>query len=343
GAAALVLFILLNGSAVPAIAQEADDPPPTEVVVTQEPGACTNHGALCELLLEWTGNERLAEAMAWGLGTPFKIAVIIGLAALCNRLARRGIRRLVERMGTVDLPSALISAQVSERSEQRANAIGSLMRSTATVVIFGIAGIAVLDNIGISIVPLVASLGIAGIAIGFGAQTLVEDLISGVMLIMEDQLGVGDRVDVGVVEGFVERVTLRSTVILAGNGARWYVPNSEIRRVANESQHKAQASVQIGVAYDADLRFVSSVFHQAVLQLAAEPQWKGAGVEDVREPFIAALGEAAIIFELTLFIEATSRRPLERALREQLVDVAKAENIELPNNQLDVWMRTKAS
>ena len=216
--------------------------------------------------------------------------------------------------------------------------MSALLRSSATALIFGIATISVLDNLGVSVVPVLASLGIAGIAIGFGAQSLIEDLISGVMLIIEDQVGVGDRVDVGVVEGTVERVTLRSTVILARNGVRWYVPNSEIRHVANESQNKARASVQIGVGYTSDLRGVATVLHGAVLDMTAQDRWNEAGIEDIREPFVAELRPDDVLLEFRLFLEAEQRRPFERALRERLVDVAVANGIEVPNTQLDVHL-----
>ena len=344
-ASSLVAMLVLWLAVAPATAgaQSSDDPPPTSVTVTEEPGTCSNQESFCERLLEWTGNETFAETTAWLVGTPLKIVAIIALAFLVNRLARRGIRRIAGRMATMDVPDAFVSERMAERSRQRAEAVGAMLRSSATALIFGIATIAVLDNLGVSVVPVLASLGIAGIAIGFGAQSLIEDLISGVMLIIEDQIGVGDRVDVGVVEGNVERLTLRSTVILARNGVRWYVPNSEIRHVANESQHKARASVQIGVAYASDLRGVVATLHGAVLDMAAEDRWNDAGTEDVREPFVAELRPDDVLLEFRLFLEAEQRRPFERALRERLVDVAMANGIEVPNPQLDVHLYAAAT
>jgi small-conductance mechanosensitive channel len=142
------------------------------------------------------------------------------------------------------------------------------------------------------------------------------------------------------VEGNVERLTLRSTVILARNGVRWYVPNSEIRHVANESQHKARASAQIGVAYTSDLRAVATTLHGAVVDLIAEDRWSKAGIEDVREPFVAELRPDDVLLEFRLFLEAEQRRAFERALRERLVDVAMANRIEIPNPQIDVRLQT---
>jgi small-conductance mechanosensitive channel len=162
-------------------------------------------------------------------------------------------------------------------------------------------------------------------------------------LIIEDQLGVGDRVDVGFVEGVVERVTLRSTVILARNGVRWYVPNSEIKRVANESQHKARTSVQLGVPYSRDLRTVASLLQNAVVEMTEEDIWQEAGVEGIREPFVAELAESAVVLEFRSFIDANHRRPFERALKERLVEVAVVNEVELPNSQVDIHIRDAAS
>ena len=339
----IAMLVLWMAAPTTAVAQSSDDPPPISVTVSEEPGVCTDQGSFCERLLDWTGNETFAETTAWLVGTPLKILAIIGLAFLINRLARRGIRRVTNRMATMDVPDAFVSDRLAERSHQRADAMGAMLRSSATAMIFGIATIAVLDNLGVSVIPVLASLGIAGIAIGFGAQSLIEDLISGVMLIIEDQLGVGDRVDVGVVEGNVERITLRSTVILARNGVRWYVPNSEIRRVANESQHKARASVQIGVAYTGDLRGVATTLHAAVLDMTAEDRWSEADIDDIREPFVAELRPDDVLLEFRLFLEAEQRRPFERALRERLLDAALANEIEVPNPQLDVHLFAAAT
>lgn len=312
----------------------------TDVTVTTEPGPCSSLGSLCERLYDWTGSETLAETTVWVVGTPVKIAVVVALAVVANRVARRAIRRATERVGETKIPGALVSQQGAERTEQRARSIGALARSAASALIFSTATIVVLDILGVSVVPIMASLGIAGIALGFGAQTLVEDLISGLMLVVEDQFGVGDRVDVGVVEGQVVRLTLRSTVILDATGVQWFVPNSEIRRVANESQHKTQARVRVGVSYDTDLRQAFAVLRHAAEELIAEERWQQAGVEPVAEPFAAELGDHAIEIEIRTFIEPQQRRPLERALRVRLVEAAREAGIELPNLQLDVWQRS---
>jgi small-conductance mechanosensitive channel len=226
--------------------------------------------------------------------------------------------------------------------------LGSPLRGLALGVVLAVAtvpcnsGELVLDNLGVSVVPMLASLGIAGLALGFGAQTLIEDLISGMMLVIEDQLGIGDDVDVGVVEGTVERLTLRSTVILDSSGVRWYVSNSEIRRVANQSQHKSRAKVQIGVAYDTDLPRAVEALHEAAVELTSEERWQSVGIEEVPTPFVAKLAEHSVVLEVQVVVDAATRGALEKALRERLVEASAASDIVLPHERLDVWLRTEA-
>jgi small-conductance mechanosensitive channel len=316
----------------------AEDESTLDVALTQAPGVCTELGSFCERLYAWTGNEQIAETTAWVLGTPLKIGAIFLIAALTNRVALKGIARLVDRIGRARLTESVVSDSAENRTAERGETIGALLRSTASAFIFGIATVMTLEALGVSIVPILASLGIAGIALGFGAQKLIEDLIAGLMLAIEDQLGVGDQVDLGMVEGVVERLTLRSTVLLDSDGVRWYIPNSEIRRVANESQHKARAKVQLGVAYEADLATAVSTLHTAAAELAEQPQWRDAGAEAVRPPFVAVLGENAVMLEVQIDVDAPHRGDLERALRSQLLEAATLDNIKMPSPQLDVWL-----
>ena len=344
-ASGLVLLAIAIGSVIgagPALgAQEAQETELVEVRVTEETAVCSELGTFCQRLMEWTGNEQFSETVAWLVGTPLKVAAILLGAVLVNRLARRGIKRVVASLQS-DVATNLVSDHGARRSEERSKTIGTLLYSASSTVVYTIATILVLDNLGLNVVPLLASLGVAGIALGFGAQTLIEDLISGMMLVIEDQLGVGDSVDVGVVSGTVERLTLRSTVILDSSGVRWYVPNSEIRRVANDSQHKSLAKVQVGVAYDTDLPGALSALHRSATQLASESRWEDAGIEEVPLPFVAELAENAVLIEVHVFIDGAWRSSLEKALRERLVAVCATSEIMLPHERLDVWLQTEA-
>lgn len=313
-------------------------PSQVDVTVVDEPGVCTHQGSLCERLFDWTENEALSETTAWIVGTPLKVVFILGAAIVLNRLTRVAIRSITDRVSRAHVPTSLVSERAAHRTAERARSIGTLLRSAASAVIFGTATILVLDNVGISVVPLIASLGIVGIAIGFGAQSLVEDLIAGVMMVVEDQFGVGDRIDTGTVDGTVERLTLRSTVIVDARGLRWYLPNSEIRRVANESQGKSQARARIGLPYSVDLPFVVETLQAAAVEFASAERWQLAGAGEIPTPTVVELGAEAIVLEIRVFIESKERRAFESAIRVHLVSAAVAAGIELPSSELSVSM-----
>ena len=148
--------------------------------------------------------------------------------------------------------------------------LSSLLRRFATVVLSGIALVMILEVIGFGVITAITSAGVLGLAIAFGAQSVVEDVFKGVFMIIEDQFGVGDRIDVGSTEGFVERVTLRTTVLRDPDGRLWYIPNSEIARVRNETQSWARARLEMGVSYDTDLRQASGGLDKAARSLAEE-------------------------------------------------------------------------
>jgi small-conductance mechanosensitive channel len=144
-------------------------------------------------------------------------------------------------------------ALVDERRQQRVRALGSILRSAASVTVFSIAGVVILGDLGINLAPLLASAGVVGIAVGFGAQNLVRDYLSGIFMLLEDQYGVGDVITIGDATGTVETVTLRITRMRDVNGIVWHVRNGAIEQVGNESQGWARAVIDFPVPYTADL------------------------------------------------------------------------------------------
>ncbi len=312
-----------------------------ETATTDVDVACGNQGAFCDALLEWTGNEAVAESVSYIIGTPLKIVIIIAGALILNKVLRRVIQRSMHRIGkeTEKHGDAVVTERSVDRAEERASTIGSLLRSLSTATVYGIAGIMILDVIGISIVPVIASAGVLGLAVGFGAQSVVEDLLRGFFKLGEDQFGVGDRIDVGVVNGTVERVTLRTAVIRDADGTLWHVPNSEINRVANENQVASRASVEIGVAYDADLGKTMRVLQQAAQDAADEPEWKEHVTKAPEVQGVQELGDDAVTFRVLVWVAAGHRRPFERLLRLKLKEALDQADLEMPNRQIDVWLR----
>ena len=172
------------------------------------------------------------------VGTPLRIALVllvaIALQIVAVRAIRHVIRRTVERASAKGLTRG--SGDSATRLAQRAGAIGSLLISVVSVVIWINALLIILETLGINITPIVASAGVAGIALAFGAQTLIKDYISGILLILEDQYGVGDVVVIGTVTGTVEEVLLRTTRLRDAEGTLWHIRNGEILSVGNRSQ-----------------------------------------------------------------------------------------------------------
>src|SRR5690606_32125773 len=240
------------------------------VVLAQDPSevaeACGDDPTfVCRRVLDWTGSEVWAEAAEKLLAKPATILLILVVAFVANRLVRRAIKRLVakvvepeaqDRLATLRrrTPAALLdTGSTSLRASARAQTLGQVLRSIATAVIWTIAAAMILGELGVNLGPLIAGAGIAGVALGFGAQSLVRDFLSGIFMLVEDQYGVGDIIDVGDASGTVEVVNLRTTRLRDVNGTVWHIPNGEIRRVGNMSQQWARALVDVLVAYETDL------------------------------------------------------------------------------------------
>lgn len=200
-----------------------------------------------------------------------RIVVILALAGLLRAIVGRVITRLVkhvvdsrEKLGNSTFGKlAGNGSPVAARRQARAGTLGSVLRNLASIVIYGVAIVMVLSEVGISIGPILASAGVLGLAIGFGAQGLVQDFLAGMFILVEDQYGVGDVVDVGEAVGTVEEVGLRVTKIRDLNGGLWHVRNGQILRVGNMSQDWANAVVDIPLAATVNVREASSVLAEA--------------------------------------------------------------------------------
>jgi small conductance mechanosensitive channel len=203
--------------------------------------------SLCDWVYDATGNRALAESADWLLARPAAVLSIVVLAAVIRFVLHRLIRRLAHRAAEGTVPGVLAKGRghrllqssplLSERRRQRAETMASVLRSVTTGVILSVALLMVLDVVGLPIAPLLASAGIVGVAVGFGAQTLVKDFLSGIFLILEDQFGVGDLIDTGMgTVGTVEAVGLRVTRLRDDSGVVWYLRNGEILKVGNHSQ-----------------------------------------------------------------------------------------------------------
>ncbi len=211
------------------------------------------------------------------LGIGLRIVLIVAIAVVLRVIVRRAITKLIDRMNrtaqAVDgtaLGGLLVNV---ERRRQRSQAIGSVLRSVASFLILGTAGLMVLGTFEINLAPLLASAGVAGVAIGFGARNLVTDFLSGVFMILEDQYGVGDSIDAGVASGEVIEVGLRVTKLRGDNGEIWYVRNGEVKRIGNLSQGWSTAGVDVTVRPDEDLDKVKATLAEVGESIAKDEPW----------------------------------------------------------------------
>jgi moderate conductance mechanosensitive channel len=202
---------------------------------------------LCTQTLRITGSERAAE-VADALAVPLRIGLVLLVAWIATRILHRVIRRMVQRVrdqGSLSLLGTSARLPVSEtaklRRAQRAATLSSVLRNLVSILVWTIAVLIVLGEIGIDLGPLIAGAGIAGVALAFGTQSIVRDYLAGVFVVLEDQYGVGDEIDTGSATGTVEWVSLRMTRLRDADGVAWYVPNGEIKRVANYSQRQPSA------------------------------------------------------------------------------------------------------
>jgi small conductance mechanosensitive channel len=235
-----------------------------------------------------------------------------------------------DRGATSDATADIAHALVDERHHQRIRALGSVLRSAASIVIFAIAGAQVLSYLGIALEPLVASAGVAGVALGFGAQNLVRDYLSGVFMLLEDQYGVGDIITVGNATGTVENVTLRVTRIRDTKGVVWHVRNGSVEVVGNESQGWARAVIDYPVPYEADMSTISEVLSEAAEAMWQEPQWR-AHMLGAPEVWGAQEVTSAVVTMRIVVKTAPLRQwPVEREMRARLHAALDAAGIGFP-------------
>jgi moderate conductance mechanosensitive channel len=203
---------------------------------------------------------------AWLTGS-LRVLLIVAIALTARFLVRRAITRLITRLNREDGQRGGLLAN-SERRRQRSETIGSVLRSAASVLILSLAALMALSELGVQLGPLVASAGILGVALGFGARNLVTDVLSGMFMLLEDQYGVGDRIDAGEATGTVIEIGMRVTTLRGDGGEVWYVRNGEIKRVGNLSQGWSTASVDVQVPADTDLERVRKVITAAGEELS---------------------------------------------------------------------------
>lgn len=318
-----------------------------------ETEACGPPGSrswLCSTVFDLSDNKRAAE-VADAFAKPVRVVIILLVAYIVTRLVNRIIRRILTAptdqkpkseqpkkapFGFIDT-SGVPSARRAQRAKTMADVLGRL----AKAIIWGIAVLVVLGELGINIAPLIAGAGVLGIALGFGAQTLVRDFLSGFFMLVEDQFGVGDVIDVGGVVGgaggvggTVEGVSLRTTRLRDVDGTVWHVPNGEIKRVGNKSHQWSRALLDIEVDRDTDPSRAMAVIKQTADDTWRNEAWRDDMLAEPEVWGVEELGARSMKIRLVVQTLPLQQWRVARELRVRIKAALDAAGIETPRETI---------
>jgi small-conductance mechanosensitive channel len=270
------------------------------------------------------------EAWAAFLAPALSILVILVLAWVASRLAARVIRFLRTAM----------SARLERAEAMRLETLGRVLRYVVSVVIWIVAGMLILSELGISIAPILGAAGVAGIAIGFGAQSLVKDYFTGIILLLENQVRVGDVIEAAGIGGLVEEVTLRYIRLRDYDGNVHFVPNGIIAHITSRSREHAQSVIDVGVAYREDVDVVLDVMREVGAEMRKDPKFGPAILEDLEIVGVERWDDSAVILRCRFKVQPLEQWNTRREYLRRLKKVFDQRGIEIPFPHLTVYAGT---
>lgn len=288
--------------------------------------------------------ESASSGLEFVTGTGLRVAVIILVAIVLTFVSRRLIHRFAQSIAEGHTKRGIISkgdrpqsgaadAAARTRRAQRSTTVGSLLKSIAAIIIWLLAVLMVLTELGFDLAPILASAGIAGIALGFGAQTLVKDYLAGFFIVIEDQYGIGDVIDVGEAIGTVEEVGLRTSKIRALDGTLWHVRNGEILRVGNFSQGFGNALLDLPFPYDADEQTVTTIIKDAASALRELEQYDAVMLEAPEIMGVQEISGEAVTIRVTIKTKPGEQFAVGRAFRGEFKQQMAAHDLTVPWSQ----------
>lgn len=321
--------------------------------VSPETDACGPPGQrswLCSTVFDLSDNKRAAEIADW-FDTPLRVLIILLVGWAVAWFVRRLVRRAVEPIGNKrpkrkeqrKTPFGFIDTGgvATARRAQRAKTMGDVLGSIVTAIIWGIAVLVALGEIGINLAPLLAGAGVLGLALGFGAQSLVRDFLAGFFMLVEDQFGVGDVIDVGGVvgsekgvSGTVEGVSLRTTRIRDVEGIVWHIPNGEVKRVGNKSQQWSRAVLDIPVDYNTDISKATTVIKETADAMWHDDAWNEAILAEPEVWGVEELTPSSVKIRLVVQTLPLEQWRVARELRARLKKAFDAAGIETPRETI---------
>lgn len=299
---------------------------------------------LCQFVFRTTSNDLLARAAGLGNRVLFAIVIVVVayvLVRIGNRAVRRfGVRmeqRIQDRLDRAHDRGAITDTQrYRTRRLQRLHAIIGVVQGVLAAIVWVTAVLLIISVFGVRLQPILAGAGLAGIVIGFGAQQLVRDVLAGIAMLIEDQYGVGDWIEVEGKIGAVERVGLRSTAFRDVDGIVHHILNGHIQRVGNLSQHWARATFDVPIALDSDIPATKALIHKVASDLASDPVW---GADIIGPPEIWGVqefGPEGIKIRVTMPTKPLRNWDVTRQLRERLAFAFEQARVRMPSALVDV-------
>jgi len=278
-----------------------------------------------EKAVEWVNS-----LLPWFLSSGLKIVFIAIAALVLNKVVSKVIDKAI-RIAVVSHHYTSKDAEI-----KRENTLIQIFTVTFRTLLFIVAGLMILKEFGIDIAPMIAAAGIAGLALGFGGQYLIRDIITGLFIILENQYRIGDVVNIDGLGGSVEEITLRKTMLRDMNGTVHHIPHGEIKRVSNLSKDFARVNMDIGVAYDSDLEQVITVINDTGRLLADDPQWSDAFIKPIQFLRVDSFADSAIIVKALGETKVLRQWEVAGEFRKRLKKAFDQQGIVIPFPQADV-------
>ncbi len=276
------------------------------------------------LAASWGVDVGAIMASPWGqrvLGSVFSIGSTLVIVVLIYELLHRAIERHLNRVDEEGNPIA---------NNTRARTLLPMLRKAAFIVLGVIVALVTLSELGVNIAPLLAGAGVLGVALGFGSQTLIKDFLTGLFIILEDNMAVGDIVTIGGNAGVIEDMSLRTVRLRAFNGSLHIIPFSEITTIVNDSKDYSQAVIDVGVAYDTDLERVMALLKKVAAEVRQDPTVAHLILADIEVLGVQALGDSSITLRNRIKVKPGERGTVERYFRLKIKQAFDAEKIEIP-------------
>lgn len=253
-----------------------------------------------------------------------KIAAIVVLAFLVRKFTGIFIEKIIRKIVVSD------HFLTKEAEKKREDTLIRIFTTSLSILVWVVAFLMILQELGIAIAPLLAAAGIAGLAFGFGGQYLIRDLISGIFIIMENQYRIGDVVCFDGTCGLVEDISMRMTTLRDLDGTVHHIPHGEIKKVSNLSKYYSRVNLNIGIAYNSDLEKVITVINNVGKELAEDPQWKEFILKPPQFLRVDDFADSAIILKILGETKPLKQWDVTGELRKRLKIAFDRNNIEIP-------------